>query len=232
MVDLFRLLFASESILPDHRRASDGANAHLLRGTLYIVHDRFYLFAVQRNAELGAQSFGRLGLRGLDAAMRRHDHGYNYAMSKFRPCGRGAPHEGSYRIAEQCRICWLYFNDGRDPVAAGFRALYDGFPPDALHGANVPPAGRHAPPAMPSLGRRILNWAEDTARWEAAGRPEVDDAEAARRKAICLTNECGAYDEKRDTCLACGCPLHRTLFGDKIRRATSECPKGFWKAIT
>lgn len=37
-------------------------------------------------------------------------------------CNRGAPYEGGYDVARQCRYCWLYHNDPR------YRALFDGLP--------------------------------------------------------------------------------------------------------
>ena len=128
------------------------------------------------------------------------------------PCGgcqRGAPYDGLYRVADQCRLCWLYAND------ASYKALWDGLP--------VP-----SPPKEPSLAKKVLSWAAEMAKWVAAGRPAVSRKEKERRHAICQSNQCGAYDRERDTCLACGCPLHKTAFGEKLSMATSACPKGLW----
>ncbi len=131
-------------------------------------------------------------------------------------CGRGAPFEGPYQGGRaQCRLCWNYANN------AAFKKLID-----------EEPKGDPRPvrPEMPSYYQKYKNWSEDTRIWEAAGRPTVNQEVADQRKAVCLSNICNAYDASRDTCLACGCPLHATLFGDKLKRATSECPRGFWKA--
>lgn len=77
-------------------------------------------------------------------------------------------------------------------------------------------------PKLPSLIAQARNWSADTTKWVAAGRPEVNDEEYERRKAIC--RGCDFRDALADICTRCGCPLHQTLLGDKLRRATSRCP--------
>lgn len=47
-----------------------------------------------------------------------------------------------------------------------------------------------------------------------------------KRRRTC--NACPKRDPKTDSCKSCGCSLHGTIIGDKLRWASSTCPEGKW----
>lgn len=47
-----------------------------------------------------------------------------------------------------------------------------------------------------------------------------------KRRRTC--NACPKRDPKTDSCRSCGCSLHGTIIGDKLRWASSVCPEGKW----
>lgn len=47
-----------------------------------------------------------------------------------------------------------------------------------------------------------------------------------KRRRTC--NACPKRDPKTDSCQSCGCSLHGTIIGDKLRWASSTCPEGKW----
>jgi hypothetical protein len=94
-----------------------------------------------------------------------------------------------------------------------------GWRPESLPGPDpadwVPSADAPPPPAPPSLARQALNFAGAVARHVAHGMPTVDDAEKARRLAIC--RECEHFDAGR--CRLCGC-----FMAIKSAMALEKCP--------
>lgn len=66
----------------------------------------------------------------------------------------------------------------------------------------------------------------DTARHIAAGAVLVTEDIYQHRRDTC--NKCPHRNPVTDSCNQCGCPLHATLAGDKLRRATSRCPLKLW----
>lgn len=83
--------------------------------------------------------------------------------------------------------------------------------------------------SIAAAATQLANYATARVKWQAAGRPEVDDDEYARRRSLCLS--CPERDPDNDTCRKCGCPLHQTALGDKLRWATESCPLGKWLAL-
>ena len=72
----------------------------------------------------------------------------------FIPCNRGAPFDGPYDVARQCRIDWLYQND------AEYRAEFEKNPPHDHGGTPYviqPHQVRVATPAMkcPHMWKRV-----------------------------------------------------------------------------
>jgi hypothetical protein len=82
-----------------------------------------------------------------------------------------------------------------------------------------------AEPPVPSLGRRVVNFAVQSAKEAGAivlgARPPSAD-EVARRMSICQTNVCGQY-RADGRCAACGCPM-----AAKSPWRSAKCPRGQW----
>ena len=96
---------------------------------------------------------------------------------------------------------------------------------------NHEPVSHQQQPTMPSIPQRIRNFLTAKAKWVAAGRPVVNEETHAARRAAC--DACPKRNAEKDACTLCGCPLHPTPLGDKLRMATAECPDNppRWKAI-
>jgi hypothetical protein len=82
---------------------------------------------------------------------------------------------------------------------------------------------------LPPMKQRALSMARDLVRWGRAGFPVADQAELARRKAICL--DCDHWDPKLwapwGGCRLCGCSQA------KLWLATAQCkaPKPKWVGL-
>lgn len=83
--------------------------------------------------------------------------------------------------------------------------------------------------ASPRL-QTFKNYITSTIQHVATGSKQVDDATYQQRRATC--DSCPERDTVTDTCQLCKCPLHRTILGDKLRRATSACPVAKWGKAT
>jgi hypothetical protein len=92
-----------------------------------------------------------------------------------------------------------------------------------------------ASPAMPSLHRRVLRWAEEVRHWKAAGKLTRSDTEVERIYSECC-EPCVHFlpskkldkhgKPKRGRCGLCGCCVNKRRGGlfNKIRMATTRCP--------
>lgn len=80
---------------------------------------------------------------------------------------------------------------------------------------------------LPGIGvqaRNLATAAVDVVRGLVAGSGlKADDAEKARRRAICVSNACGQYRASDDRCAACGCWKRA-----KTWLTASRCPVGRW----
>jgi hypothetical protein len=73
------------------------------------------------------------------------------------------------------------------------------------------------------------NYITSTIQHVATGSRQVTDDTFKLRRATC--DSCPHRDTVTDTCQLCKCPLHRTILGDKLRRASSTCPAGKWGKV-
>lgn len=80
----------------------------------------------------------------------------------------------------------------------------------------------------PNLATRVANYVTSTAVHIATGSNVADDTTYAHRRATC--DACPSRNAANDSCKECGCSLHKTILGDKLRRATSTCPLNKWEA--
>ena len=140
-----------------------------------------------------------------------------------KPC----THQG-YELAEigvfkpgHCRICyhWLntpekrkFWEEQTEPAKA--------IPVSEYKQKQV--QSKQEPLKAPGIIQQGKNWLDDTAKWIRAGKPEVDDTVYQQRRAAC--NACALRIPSTDQCSLCGCRLYATVIGDKLRRATSQCP--------
>jgi len=58
------------------------------------------------------------------------------------------------------------------------------------------------------------------------GMQKVPEDVRAHRRSFCET--CEHRDPEKDECRLCGCPLHRTILGDKLGMASEYCEAGKW----
>jgi hypothetical protein len=78
-----------------------------------------------------------------------------------------------------------------------------------------------SPPAYPSIVAMAANLASTAAAFAASGFELADDAEKARRLAIC--HACPDFDAGQGRCRLCGC------FAEvKVRVGVAGCPAGKW----
>lgn len=78
-------------------------------------------------------------------------------------------------------------------------------------------------PEYPSFATQAANLAGSAARFVASGGATVDQAEFARRRAICLACPTKRYDADQDRCRACGCFASIKPWGK-----AESCPDGHW----
>ena len=76
-------------------------------------------------------------------------------------------------------------------------------------------------PDYPSFGSMVVNAAATFADFVADGFALADDAEVARRLAICST--CEMFDADQQRCRQCGCHLSA-----KVKIAAAHCPLNLW----
>jgi hypothetical protein len=88
--------------------------------------------------------------------------------------------------------------------------------------------------AIPSLGRRLMNFSKAAIAHALAGAPTCSDEEIASRHAVCQACELYRPDPNRSgmgTCAhaTCGCEIHReTWYVSKLAWADQSCPLGKW----
>lgn len=75
--------------------------------------------------------------------------------------------------------------------------------------------------------KKAKNYTSTLAEHIANGRKLVPLPVLKSRREQC--NACPHRDAKKDTCKLCGCPLHKTVLGDKLAWAVSKCPIGKWE---
>jgi len=80
--------------------------------------------------------------------------------------------------------------------------------------------------STPAKARRYVSEAQ---RWIQQGRPVRTDAEvAAIYELACVP--CEHFDARRNTCTVCGCRIRKSgrALTNKLKMATTSCPKGKW----
>lgn len=78
----------------------------------------------------------------------------------------------------------------------------------------------------PSLWRKIINYTKSLVAHTFSGFGYASWPEVWKRRRTC--NACPQRDPKTDSCKSCGCSLHGTILGDKLRWKSSQCPLGKW----
>ena len=77
-----------------------------------------------------------------------------------------------------------------------------------------------------SMFRKGVNLLNEHTRWVEGGSIHVPDFIRGLRRQEC--DACAFRDPEKDACKHCGCYLHETVLGDKLRMDTAKCPAGIW----
>lgn len=104
----------------------------------------------------------------------------------------------------QCRLCWLYRNDGR------YKKLWN----EEL-------------PTTPNLATQVGKAANAVQKWTCAGLPTRTKPQREALLAVCNTCDRHSNDGIFSRCGECGCFL-----SVKVRMATETCPLGKWPDST
>lgn len=89
-------------------------------------------------------------------------------------------------------------------------------------GRPEPDATPQPQPVEPNFFGKAVNYLNDRAEWISFGKPMVTDEVYEHRRAIC--NGCPDRNVESDVCKWCGCPLHATKLGDRLRWGVPPCP--------
>ena len=105
-----------------------------------------------------------------------------------------------------------------------YRKLWD----DKVNGIKKKPVKINKKEKEISTTKKLSNYRKAIVKWISAGRPVRSDEEVER-----IYNQfCNSCEFKLNrSCILCGCKVNKAksaLF-NKIKMATEECPKGFWK---